>query len=155
MNINKNRHKLLGLLSEQYFNRQFENQDTYLSFDFIKTNMKVSDRELMLLYSKLHEDKEADFYSVSGNEGLYATDKGVTSFSEKKYVLENEKIFFDRLKNWTQIIIPILSLSATILVITLSEIRINKKQEDINELNKRVKELETMVKSHKPAINKK
>ncbi|MBC7486743.1 MAG: hypothetical protein H7282_08325 [Cytophagaceae bacterium] len=117
--------------------------------------MKISDRELMLLYSKLHQDSEADFYSVSGNEGLYATDKGVTSFSEKKYVLENEKIFFDRLKNWTQIIIPVLSLSATILVITLAEIRINKKQEDVNELNKRVKELEIRLKLHKPAINKK
>jgi hypothetical protein len=130
MNFNRKRHKVLELLSKSRI--QFDSGRTEpnfklgVSFDDLKKELECDLDTCELIYSKLYYEKEVE-YTDTSVKGLFSTQKGLTSFSEKKYLKENEKIIVNYLRNFVQIAVPILSLTVAILAISL---KINNAKED-------------------------
>jgi hypothetical protein len=67
--------------------------------------MDCSLGKLMEISSTLFDEQEVDKHDAYDIKGIYAKMKGVSSYTSKKYKRENEKIIFDRLKNWVLLVI--------------------------------------------------
>ena len=111
--MNLRKHKLLGILSEQYILSEIgetENKEIGLNDDVILEKLKMSKYKYELIKQSLLDSAEVERHNPRYILGLYSTLKGVASFNDKKYT----KAFFDDiiniLKNIVQIVIPILSL---------------------------------------------
>jgi len=144
MNFNRQRHKVLKLLSVSriQFDSGRRNIDFKLgvSFDDLQKELNCDLDTCELIYSTLYDEKEVEYTNTSVI-GLILSQKGLKSYSEKKYLKENEKIIIDYFKNFVQIVIPILSLVIAILTIQLkidtSNDKTNKKIENLQiQLNK-------------------
>lgn len=145
MNNNLNRHKLLKILSEQYIKANQGNGPLGVSWDELQSRMNCTLDKLMEISAPLYEAEEVARHGAHGVNGVYAKMKGVSSYTTKKYKRENNKLIFDLLKNWVQILIPLISLFVTLYVVISSERRMNKKSEEINRLENRLKEMERNI----------
>lgn len=162
MNKNLKRHKLLGLLSSQYVKVKSKHESILgVDFETLEQSLKCTREQLIELSSTLITEEEIDYHDAYSVKGLYAKPKGVSSYSIKKYKLENEKITFDRIRNWVQTSIPIISLLITISTIISSEQRITQKQNElirsenkVEKLDLKVIELETKIDTLNTLIQK-
>lgn len=86
MNFNRKRHKTLEILS--YRRIQFDSGQMDSSFvlgvDFkeIGSKLNVDRNTCEIIFASLYNQKEVEYTNV-GVEGLFLTQKGLTSFSEK------------------------------------------------------------------------
>ena len=122
MDFNRKRHKTLKFLSHNrvlFDSGQTENNFSLgKSFTDIEEELNYDRSNCELVFSKLYFDEEVKHTNTSVF-GLYLTQKGLDSFTNKKYVKENNKIIVNWFRNFAQIVIPILSLSVAILVLFL------------------------------------
>ena len=147
MTNNLKKHSLLKLLSEQ--SNKFDNKisnEFSVSCDLIYNSLKINESDLYYLISELTTTKEIDYFFWNDEEkkGLFATPEGVASYSKNKY----RNLFYFNLKNnlkdFVQIVIPVLSLTIAYFAIQLkiSEVNsYNKKQ--IDTLRKEIKLLKS------------
>ena len=95
---NRKRHKLLKLLSEQYLGVDSE-QDGYdtigVSFKDLTNGLNCSEKRIRIIAFNLIDIGEIAHCNDGKIIGLRALDKGVSAFSDKKYIKENRL----RLKN--------------------------------------------------------
>jgi len=133
MNFNRKRHKVLQLLSTsriQFDSGRMESDFKLgVGFDDLQRELNCDLDTCELIYSTLYNEKEVEHTNTSVY-GLFATQKGLTSYSERKYVKENNKIITNYSRNFVQIVIPILSLIVAILAISL---KIDNANKDVNE----------------------
>jgi len=151
MMMNLRKHKLLAILSKQYILSEIgesENGEIGLNDDIIIKELKMSKYKYQLIKQSLLDSEEVKRHNPKYILGLHATLKGVASFNDKKYT----KAFFDDLinilKNFVQIVIPILSLLIAYYAIQLkiSEVN-NHNQKQIDTLRKEIKILKSNLKS--------
>ncbi|WP_310560266.1 hypothetical protein [Flavobacterium sp.] len=145
--MNLRKHKLLGILSEQYILSEIgetENKEIGLNDDVILEKLKMSKYKYELIKQSLLDSAEVERHNPRYILGLYSTLKGVASFNDKKYT----KAFFDDiiniLKNIVQIVIPILSLFIAYYAIQLKISEVNNyNQKQIDTLRKEIKILKS------------
>ncbi|WP_028123009.1 hypothetical protein [Epilithonimonas tenax] len=142
MDYNRQRHKVLKLLSVSkiQFNNGNRNSDFKfgVSYDNLQKELKYDADTCELVYAKLYQEGEVE-HTNTAVFGLQATQKGLSSYSEKKYLKENEKLIFDYLRNFVQIAIPIFSLIVAILAIQLKiETTNDKTNKKIDNLQKQL-----------------
>lgn len=145
--MNLRKHKLLGILSEQYILSEIgetENKEIGLNDDVILEKLKMSKYKYELIKQSLLDSSEVERHNPRYILGLYSTLKGVASFNDKKYT----KAFFDDiiniLKNIVQIVIPILSLFIAYYAIQLKISEVNNyNQKQIDTLRKEIKILKS------------
>jgi hypothetical protein len=130
MNSNVLRHRLLGILTKQYIISEKSNDTLGVSFTDIESDLKCTDTFLRQSISELFENKEIGYHDAYDIIGIYATEKGVASFSTKKYWRTDRLIKVNFIKDCIQIIIPVLSLIVAVLAITM-------KIETVNEATKK------------------
>ena len=143
MNFNRQRHKVLKLLSVSRI--QFDSGRKKANFKLGVSFVDLDTCEL--IYSTLYNENEVE-YTNTAVIGLISTQKGLKSYSEKKYLKENEKIIIEYIKNFVQIIIPILSLIVAIFAIKL------KIQTSEEKINIKIENLEKQVENQNKLINK-
>ncbi|PLB19944.1 MAG: hypothetical protein TRG1_1208 [Flavobacteriaceae bacterium FS1-H7996/R] len=80
-----------------------------VSFSDLQSELKCDRNKLELIIGTLYLNEEVKYTNVD-IEGLISTLKGFNSFSDKKYLKENDKIIINWLKNFVQIVIPVLAL---------------------------------------------
>ena len=143
MSNNLKRHKLLKLLAQKYINAsQGKEQGLGVSWEELTSKLNWTMDELLEVSSPLFAEEEVGKHDAYGIKGIYAKMKGVSAYSSRKYRREHERIVFDRLKNWIQTVIPILSLLITVIVVLLSEQRLQNTNLEIEILTKRLDSLE-------------
>ncbi|SEB01100.1 hypothetical protein SAMN05443667_11531 [Flavobacterium gillisiae] len=151
MNNNRLKHKLLKILSKQYVISGFENAENTeigLNDDIILPLLKVSIEEYELLKMSLFEEKEVFRHNPKYKLGLYATDKGVASFVNKKYKKRNEDIILNWFKVFVQIVVPVLALIIAVLSLTI-KLDTLKMQSD-----KELQKLENIMQEQQLSIEK-
>lgn len=154
MSSNLKRHKLLKILADKYIKaNQGEEQALGVSWEELTSKLNLTMDELLEVSSTLYAEEEVAKHDAHGIKGIYAKMKGVSAYSSKKYKREHERIVFERLKNWIQTIIPVLSLTITIVVVLLSEYRMQNKSKEIDRLSKRIDSLETEFVKEKLRLN--
>ncbi|MCD8448025.1 hypothetical protein [Tenacibaculum finnmarkense] len=122
MNIDTKRHKLLGILTEQRKNVELkkEGYNTLgIAFEKIYKELECDDDELHSITSDLYTSEEIGYHDAYNVVGLFAKDKGLTAFSNKKYhnrVIECRK---EKAKFFVQTVIPILALIVAILSLSI------------------------------------
>jgi hypothetical protein len=142
MNINLERHRLLKILVDQHY--KFEAGKLEMPgvpYATIYEKLKCSHSELLKITSLLLIENEIGNYD-NAFLGYYSTTKGNAAYADKKYYLIYHRKVLDRVKNFVQIVIPILSLLVAILALTLKIDVANKKLEN------RIEVLENKIKLH-------
>lgn len=161
MNLYIKRHKLLELLSKHRNNVELnkaKHNALGVAFEDIFKELNCNEDELCIITSELYTSDEIGYHNAHSITGLFAKDKGLTAFSNKKY----KKLWWDNLfnisKNIVQILIPIFSLIIAYVALTtksnnlhkhyekeLQEVKLLllKQQEDIKQLEYRIKKNQT------------
>ena len=127
-----------------------------LGVDFKELQSELnSDRNTCeVIFAPLYNEKEVEFTDV-GVDGLFLTQKGLASFSQKKYIKENEKIILSWLKTFVQIVIPILSLVIAVLALSIKMNDLNSKTSDkIQSIEKNVESMQSDIDSMKMSSQK-
>lgn len=119
MNDNLKRHKLLQILSEHFIKVETEDisDPIGVSFDDLQSKLNCSKIELRRISSTLYDNKEVDYMDV-GVVGMFATEKGLSAYSESKYLRESNLRLKNNIKDLIQIIIPVFSLIIAFLALT-------------------------------------
>lgn len=159
MNYNRKRHKTLEILSSkriQFDSGQIEpNFILGVDFEDIKSLLNTDRDTCEIIFAPLYNNNEVEYTDI-GVKGLFLTQKGLTSYSEKKYLKENNKIIISWLKNFVQIVIPVLALVVAVLSLTLklrnfkiqSDKEIQKINTIISDQKNRIKSLEDKIEIH-------
>jgi hypothetical protein len=109
MNIDTKRHKLLGILTEQRKNVELKKEGYNalgVTFENIYSGIDCDKDELHSITSELYTSEEIGYHDAHNIVGLFAKDKGVTAFANKKY---NNRII-ERRKERIKFILPILAI---------------------------------------------
>tara|TARA_R110002111_G_scaffold261382_2_gene334211 strand:- start:249 stop:761 length:513 start_codon:yes stop_codon:yes gene_type:complete len=120
INLNRKRHKTLKLLSDSFikFNSNQTESDLKfgVSFNELMSELKCDRNKLEIIIGTLYLNEEVKYTNVDV-EGLISTLKGFNSFLDKKYIKENDKIIINWLRNFVQIVIPVLALVVAVLTL--------------------------------------
>ena len=109
MNIDTKRHKLLGILTEQRKNVELKKEGYNalgVTFEHIYSGIDCDKDELHSITSELYTSEEIGYHDAHNIVGLFAKDKGVTAFANKKY---GNRIV-ERRKERVKFILPILAI---------------------------------------------
>ena len=121
MNIDAKRHKLLELLSKQRKDVELK-KATYnvlgVTFEKIYEELKIDSDELYSITSDLYSSEEIAYHNAHDIVGLFAKDKGVTSFVNEKY----KKRIYDRRIERIKLVLPILAVGISLASLYVSKI---------------------------------
>lgn len=136
MNYYIQKHKVLKLLT---FSKNFQLDENNLmekglSYKDILNNLNVSETELNIIISELYENKEIK----NGHDGLIIEKKGISSFSNNFYIKQSRNYKLNLIKDYVQIIVPI--LTSIIAIIAVSNNNTSKIEKKINEIENQLKE---------------
>ena len=159
MNIDTKRHKLLGILTKQrkYLElKKAEYNALGVSYEKIYKELKCNEDELHSITSDLYTSEEIGYHDAYNIVGLFAKDKGLTAFSNKKYhnrVIERRK---EIVKFFVQTVIPILALVVAILSLSLkfdnlkmqSDKELQKLEDKLLKQKMRIDSMEINQKNH-------
>lgn len=147
MNLELKRHKLLGILSKQRNDLELKKAEYNalgVTFEKIHKELNCNKDELKLITSELYTEDEIGYHDAYDIVGVFAKDKGLSAFANKKYYRIYWKRISDLTKNAVQIIIPILSLLIAFVALTSKIESLNKSTDNkIDNLEKQVIELKT------------
>jgi hypothetical protein len=132
MNLNKKRHKLLELLSKHRNNVELKKAKYNalgVSFDEIYKELYCNEDELQILTAELYTSDEIDYHNAHNIVGLFAKDKGLTAFSNRKYIKICWDNFFNTSKNIVQVFIPVFSLIIAYVALTTKSDNLQKQYE--------------------------
>jgi hypothetical protein len=146
MDSNLLRHNILKTLVPQHFLAlQKEGTPIGVSSDMICNKAKCSKEEYRMSIMELIDNKEVSPHNAYNVKGIYCTNKGLSAFTDKKYLKLYRKTIRDSIKDCVQIVIPILSLIIAILTITVKiSDNNNKTNKIIQQMNKRIESLELL-----------
>tara|TARA_R110002020_G_scaffold94849_1_gene227905 strand:- start:782 stop:1306 length:525 start_codon:yes stop_codon:yes gene_type:complete len=151
MRFNRKRHKLLKSLAEKISKIKeskiaIPGNEAGFTYTEIESLLGISRMERYKMLSELFEAKEImPFRLDNGSSGCFINSKeGITALSNKKYLIRNEKIILDWIKNFVQIVIPVLSLIITLAVIKNDN---SKKSKEIQTIENKVESLQENIKS--------
>ena len=148
MNTGRQKHKLLKILSKQYaLSWQSDNEPHGLTEEEIIKQLSIDDYELKIIITDLCTNNETQHYKPDEISGWAATKDGIISYNTKKYIHANNKLIWDIVKNWTQTLIPILSLIIAILAIKSDNEAINKELEELRVELSHIKESAHIIQS--------
>lgn len=136
MNYYIQKHKVLKLLA---FSKNFQLDENNLmekglSFKDILNKLNVSETDLNIIISELYENKEIK----NGYDGLIIEKKGISSFSNNFYIKESRDYKLNLIKDFVQIIVPI--LTSIIAIIAISNNNTSKVERKLNEIENQLKE---------------
>lgn len=137
------RHKLLEILSKRAIDvqlRKINESAIGIPYEKICESLNCDRDELYKLSNLLFDEKEIGKHDAYGVNGIYVTSKGITSYTDKKYLkLRNSRIK-NNTKDIVSIVIPVLSLLIALASIWFKVDSINSKNEkEIKELRKELK----------------
>ncbi|TJY31311.1 hypothetical protein [Pontimicrobium aquaticum] len=125
-----------------------------LTFDEIEEKLKISPHKRELILSELNKADEIVFFSLDKLGCMIDEKNGIPALTDKKYINRNWKIILDWIKNFVQIVIPVLALVIAYVSLT-SKLDSLKTQSDkelqevkniMLEQKKRIEELENQSK---------
>jgi hypothetical protein len=154
MNLDIKRHKLLSIVSERLVEMDLKKkpgQVIGISLEELMTELNCTDSKLRIIASKLFEEGEVELYHVSF-KGLLCTEKGLAAYHDKKYLREIEKRIFERIRNWVQVLIPILSLVFSIIIYIATESKLNKGQREIDKLKQELELIRNPYAKNQPVF---
>jgi hypothetical protein len=149
------RHNLLELLSEKYVASMNNNDELGYPYSYLKTKFNVNEKELFRLIAELFSSKEIQLHNPTGspeNLGICATNEGISSCSSKKYLNRHYTLVRTKIKDYVQIIIPILSLLIAYAAIN-NKIKTSD-DEHKHTVEKLIREIETLKYSINEVANK-
>ena len=158
MNVDIERHKLLKILSEHFIDIELGvSKDNVLGIDFenLYILLKCDYKKLKIISSELYTCEEIGFHDAHNTVGLYIKPNGISAYSNNKY----KNIFYSKLKNnikdFVQIVIPVLALMVTVLTILIKIEYINSQTETkLSKIEQRIEKLENKQKILKNASEK-
>jgi hypothetical protein len=109
MNIDTKRHKLLGILTKQRKDLELKKAEYNalgVSFYKLYNELDCDEDELHSITSELYTSEEIGYHDAHNIVGLFAKDKGVTAFANKKY----SNRIVERRKERVKFILPILAI---------------------------------------------
>ena len=130
MNSNLLRHRLLGILTKQYIVAEKSSEPMGVSFENIESELKCTDIFLRQSISELYVNEEVGYHDAYDIIGLYASEKGAASFSNKKYWIIYCSNIKDSIKYWFQILVPVLSLLVALFAVT-RDFKVNNAETNI------------------------
>jgi len=155
MNSNLLRHRLLGILSRQYVISENSDSDSIplgVAFEKIYKELKCNEQELRISISELYENAEIGYYNVRNIVGLHAFERGIASYSTKKYRWVFFKNIIGSISISTNIIIPIFSFVISCIALYISVDRDKTKDTtELNTLKQRLELLEKHTNMQQPA----
>lgn len=122
MRYNRKKHfLLLELQKKDQSNRgKMAANFSGLTFEKMENLLKINRNELELLLAELLNSKEIGLFDINNEKGCFIDEEiGFLAISKKKYLRKNEDIIISWFKVFTQIIIPILSLTIAVIVLSL------------------------------------
>mgnify|MGYP000892693112 FL=1 len=151
------RHRLLKLLSKHRNNVIINNpvnSSLGVTFEDIYKDLNCTEKDLYIITSELYISDEIGYHDANNIVGLYVKEKGVSAFSNRKYI----NILYDKLinilKNIVQIFIPILSLIIAYVALTTKTNNLKKLYEkELQEVKKELKEQKLYIESLKTSNN--
>lgn len=164
MRYNLKRHLLLKILTNKFVTeneiqplaKNINSDIVGLSFEEIEKTLKISPIQREMILSELDKSEEVIFFNLK-EKGCFINEKnGISSFTDKKYILRNRNIIIGWIKDFVQIVIPVLALIVAILSITtkIDKFRLQT-DKDLNTLKvliveqmSRIENLEENVKSN-------
>jgi len=159
MNYNLKRHKLLKILSNQYvkFDSLDEANSDKLAVDYneIYKALNCNSYRLRFIISPLMDEKEIDSFN-NGYEGLFAYEKGLSAFTDKKYFRKFINSILNKIKDFVHIVIPVFSLFIAYIALTGNfkagnveqDILLQEMQHKIELLQSKVEQLEIESKTN-------
>lgn len=147
MNIDAKRHKLLGILAKQRRDLELKKAEYNalgVSFDRIYKELNCDEDELHSITSDLYTSDEIGYHDAQNIVGVFCKDKGVTAFSNKKYLTRIN----ERRKDLIKIILPILALVislASLYFSNFSNIRKSRFESENNDLKNKLDTLQVQV----------
>lgn len=155
--MNFKRHKLLEILSKRAISvqlRKINESAVGVSYEKICESLNCDRDELYELSNTLFDEKEVGTHNAHGVNGMYTTSKGITSYTDKKYLRLRNSRLINNAKDIVSIVIPVLSLLIALASIWFKVDTINSKNEkEIREMRKELKLQEEKLnnlKSKKP-----
>ena len=156
MRFNLTRHQLLKLLTEKFVseNKKIGRGQTIpadivgLSLDEIDKQLNISPNQRELILSELIESDEIICFTLKEIGYIINEKKGISALANKKYINRNWKIILDWIKNFVQIIIPVLALVIAYVSLT-SKLDSLKTQSD-----KELQEVKNIMLGQKKRIEK-
>lgn len=143
------RHNLLKLLTEKYIYPTDKN-DLGFTYKYLESKFKINKKELFTLIAELFSAKEIQLYNPTGDSeelGICATNEGVSSFSSEKYKNRHFSLKRALIKDYVQIIIPILSLCIAFVAICIKiETFDNNQKQSIKKLEQEIKQIRNSLK---------
>lgn len=109
MNIDTKRHKLLGILTKQRKDLELKKAEYNalgVPFEKLYNELDCDEDELHSITSELYTSEEIGYHDAHNIVGLFAKDKGVTAFANKKY----SNRIVERRKERVKFILPILAI---------------------------------------------
>ncbi len=140
MNDNLKRHKILEILSKQFIKVETEDSSEAIgvSFEDLQVKLNCSKIELRRVSSTLYDNKEVDYMDI-GLVGMFATEKGLSAYSDEKYKRESNLRLKNNIKDIVQIVVPILSLLIAYLALSFKINKLNEQNEkELKEINKKL-----------------
>lgn len=143
LKLSNKRHKLLELLGKRIVDVDVK-EDTSLAvgirYSEIQSYLKCDNLEMRLIISRPFEEKEIDIFDVAF-KGFYCTEKGLTSYLDKKYLREEGKRQREKAKDIIQIFVPLLALFISIAILIISETKLRSMKTDIQNLQTEIQKL--------------
>jgi hypothetical protein len=141
--MNSKRHKLLEILSKRAIDIQLRNINESavgVSYEKICERLNCNRDELYKLSNVLFDEKEVGTHDAYEIKGMYATQKGITSYTDKKYLRLRNLRIKNNVKDIVSIVIPVLSLLIALASIWFKVDTINTKNEkEIKEMKRELK----------------
>jgi hypothetical protein len=160
MRYNIKRHKVLEILSERrvkFDTGQFSWDSLGVDFSELEEKLNVNRDEIGLILASLYSNEEVEYTDVDV-EGVFATQKGLSAYSESKYLNQNWNLIKKWLLDIVQIFIPVLSLLVALVAVINSDSKppteyitiektIQQRQDTTNTKGEKTKNTQTATKT--------
>ena len=153
-NINHKKHKLLKCLSRHYIHywqKSHGLERDYLTFTELQQKLGWNLTQLELIYIGLEKEGELEQKVDNINNYLRIKEKGISSYTDNKYIDRFYKTIFGYLKDIAGIIIPILSLViAYLAIVSKVESRSIEKEKSLKAIEIQLKQVTEKINELKP-----
>ena len=127
MRFNLKKHQALKLLAKKFLSvnekislsKVIPAELVGISFKDIEKELKINSYQRELMLSELDKSKEVVFYDLEERGCFIDQKNGFSALSNKKYINQNWSIILNWIKNFVQIIIPVLALVIAYVSLTV------------------------------------
>ena len=153
-NINYKKHKLLKCLTKHYilyWQKSVGLEKDYLTFTELRKKLKWNLTQLEIIYIGLEKEGELEQKVDNINNYLKIKEKGITSYTDNKYIDRFWKGAFSYSKDLAGIVIPLLSLVIAYKAIAYKvESHSQSQEKSLISIEKKLKQIEKQIDRLKP-----